>query len=223
MQIISKYFPNLSAEQMLRFEKLVSLYRNWNPIIKIFPRKEIDTFYEEHVLHSLAIAKIVYFKPGSQIIDVGTGGGFPGIPLAILFPSCQFTLIDSMQKRIQAVNSVIQTLELKNAVGLHIKIEDDFDQYDFVISRAVAAFPSLVNMVMKNISGNSKNTRPNGLIYLKAGIFDDEIIDFKNKVEVFEISSFFNEPAYQTKKVIYLPLQNYHPKIMKVSVQNNYH
>ncbi len=157
----------------------------------------------------MSISKLVNFKPGSKILDVGTGGGFPGIPLAILFPSCSFTLVDSMQKRIQAVKSIIQTLDLKNATATRVKIEDDFEQYDFVISRAVAAFPALVNMVMKNISCNSKNSRPNGLIYLKSGSFDDEIIDFKKDIEVFEISRFFNERSFQSKKVIYMPVQNF--------------
>ncbi len=222
MELISKYFPNLSSEQLHCFDKLASLYRNWNTIVKILPRKEIDTFYEEHVLHSLAIAKVVNFKRGSQILDVGTGGGFPGIPLAILFPSCQFTLIDSMQKRIQVVKSVIKTLELKNAIAVHIKIEDDFDQYDFVVSRAVAAFPTLVTMVSKNISCNSKNSHPNGLIYRKAGSFEDEIADFKNTIAVFEISRFFNEPSFQSKKVVYLPVKNQYSGNEQVSVQNHY-
>ena len=222
MQIISKYYPGLSREQIFRFEKLNSIYPGLNKIFRIFPRREMDAFYEEHILHSMSISKVVNFKPGSKILDVGTGGGFPGIPLAILFPSCSFTLVDSMQKRIQAVKFIIQTLDLKNAAAIRVKIEDDFDQYDFVISRAVAAFPTLVNMVMKNISCISKNSRPNGLIYLKSGSFEDEICDFKKDLELFEISRFFNERSFQSKKMIYLPVQNFYFGIQKDSAKNNY-
>ncbi len=208
MQIIHKYFPNLTPGQTNCFEKLASLYRSWNALIKVLPRKEIDSLYEEHVLHSLAIAKIISFKSGSKILDVGTGGGFPGIPLAILFPNCQFILIDSMQKRIQVVKAIIDTLDLKNVTAIHSKIEDVFEEYDFVISRAVASFPTLVGLVSKNISVTSQNQRPNGIIYLKGGCFDDEIEEFKKKVEVNEIIRFFTETSFQTKKVVYLPVEN---------------
>ena len=209
MQILLKYFPNLSSEQISRFEQLACIYRNLNLMIKVLPPKEISSLYEEHVLHSLAIAKVVSFKPGSRILDVGTGGGFPGIPLAILVPACQFVLLDSMHKRILAVQSVIKTLDLKNVLAVHGKVEDVFEEYDFVVSRAVAAFPKLVGLVKKNISGYSKNQRPNGIIYLKGGSFEDEIIEFKKKVEVKEIGRFFNEPSFQTKKVVYLPLEDW--------------
>jgi len=141
MQILLKYFPNLSSEQISRFGALDSLYRQWNTLIKVLPRREMDSFYEEHVLHSLAIAKVIHFKAGSSILDVGTGGGFPGIPLAILFPHCHFVLIDSMHNRIRVVKAVIETLRLTNVIPVHGKIEDIFDEYDFVVSRAMAAFP----------------------------------------------------------------------------------
>ena len=208
MQIILKYFPDLSPEQIFRFDKLASLYRNWNTVIKVLPRREIDSLYEEHILHSLSIARVVNFKPGSRILDVGTGGGFPGIPLAILFPSCQFVLIDSMQKRIQVVKSIIRSLNLKNATAIHCKVEDVYEEYDFVVSRAVAAFPTLVGMVKKNISSKSQNLRPNGIIYLKGGSFDEEIIDFKKSVEVTEINRYFVEPSFKSKKVVYLPVNH---------------
>ena len=209
MQIILKYFPYLSSDQIFRFGKLASLYRNWNTIVKVLPKKDIESLYEEHILHSLAIAKVVNFKPGSSILDVGTGGGFPGIPLAILFPLCQFTLLDSMQKRILVVQSVADTLNLKNVIAIQGKIEDVFERYDFVVSRAMAAFPNLVGMVRKNISSRSQNVRSNGIVYLKGGNFEDEIIDYKKDIEVSEIIRFFNEPCFRSKKVIYLPIDNY--------------
>ena len=222
MQILLKYFPNLSSEQICRFDKLSSFYRQWNTLIKVLPRKEIDSLYEEHVLHSLAIAKVIHFKAGSRILDVGTGGGFPGIPLAILFPDCQFSLIDSMQKRIRVDQAAIEMLKLKNVIAIHCKIEDIFEEYDFVVSRAVAAFPKLVSLVKKNVSGNSQNLRPNGIIYLKGGSFDDEIIEFKKKVEVKEITRFFDEPSFQTKKVVYLPLDNFLIERVTESMNDNY-
>ena len=222
MQILLKYFPNLSSEQICRFDKLSSFYRQWNTLIKVLPRKEIDSLYEEHVLHSLAIAKVIHFKAGSRVLDVGTGGGFPGIPLAILFPDCQFSLIDSMQKRIRVVQAAIEMLKLKNVIAIHGKIEDIFEEYDFVVSRAVAAFPKLVSLVKKNVSCNSQNLRPNGIIYLKGGIFDDEIIEFKKKVEVKEITRFFDEPSFQTKKVVYLPLDNFLIERVTESMNDNY-
>ena len=218
MQILLKYFPNLSSEQIYRFDKLSSFYRQWNTLIKVLPRKEIDSLYEEHVLHSLAIAKVIHFNAGSRILDVGTGGGFPGIPLAILFPDCQFSLIDSMQKRIRVVQAAVEMLKLKNVIAIHCKIEDIFEEYDFVVSRAVTAFPKLVSLVKKNISENSQNLRPNGIIYLKGGSFEDEIIEFKKKIEVKEITRFFDEPSFHSKKVVYLPLDTYRMEKVTESV-----
>jgi 16S rRNA (guanine527-N7)-methyltransferase len=206
MQIVLKYFPGLSRDQINSFEKLVSIYRKWNAIINIVSPKDIETLYENHVLHSLAIAKIINFNPGSRILDVGTGGGFPGIPLAILFPLCRFTLVDSMQRRILVVQGVIETLKLKNVTTLHSRIEDEHAKFDFVISRAIAAFPKLVDLVKKNISCQSLNVLPNGILYLKGGSFEEEIIDFKEDIEVTEIEKFFPEPCFRSKKVIYLPV-----------------
>jgi len=151
MLIILKYFPDLTSEQIFRFEKMATLYRGWNRKINIISRKEIDLLYENHILHSLSIAKIISLSPGSKILDVGTGVGFPGIPLAILFPSCKFVLIDSMRKRIKVVQSILEALDLKNVTAMNVRVEDVFEKFDFVASRAVAAFPAFVGLVEKNI------------------------------------------------------------------------
>jgi len=207
MLIILKYFPNLTSEQIFRFEKMDSLYRDWNRKINIISRKEINLLYENHILHSLSIAKIVSFSPGSKILDVGTGVGFPGIPLAILFPFCRFVLIDSMRKRIKVVQSILEALDLKNVTAMNVRVEDVFEEFDFVASRAVAAFPAFVGLVEKNISQNQQNSRPNGIVYLKGGNFSEEIKDFEQNVEISEITKFFNEPIFDNKKVVYLPVR----------------
>jgi len=208
ISVILKYFPDLSAEQIGRFEKMATLYQTWNEIVTVIPRKEVDSIIEEHVLHSLAIAKIVGFSPGSRILDVGTGGGFPGIPLSILYPACHFVLIDSMKRRIMVVKSVVESLDIKNVTAIQVKVEDVFEKFDFVTSRAVAAFPAFVSLVKKNISAWSRNVRPNGIIYLKGGSFEEEIVEFKKKIEVSEIGRFFTEPSFKSKKAIYLPVKN---------------
>lgn len=207
MLIILKYFPDLTSEQIFRFEKMASLYQDWNRKINILSRKEIDLLYENHILHSLSIAKIISFSPGSKILDVGTGVGFPGIPLAILFPACKFVLIDSMRKRIKVVQSILEELDLKNVTAMNIRVEDVFEEFDFVASRAVAEFPAFVGLVEKNISRNQQNSRPNGIVYLKGGDFTEEIKDFEQIVEISEITNFFNEPFFDTKKVVYLPVR----------------
>ena len=207
MLTILKHFPNLTSEQIYRFDKMAPLYRDLNRKIKIISRKEIDLLYENHVLHSLSIAKIISFNPGSKILDVGTGMGFPGIPLAILFPNCQFVLIDGIKNRIKIVQSISEALELKNVTAINTKVEDVFDEFDFVASRAVASFPKFVGLVEKNISHIQQNSRPNGIIYLKGGDFQEEIRDFARIVEVNAITNFFNEPFFETKKIIYLPVK----------------
>ena len=203
---ILKYFPNLTPEQIVCFEKMDTVYRDWNEIINLISRKDIDSLYEKHILHSLAIAKIITFRPGTQILDVGTGGGFPGIPLAVLFPATHFVLIDSIGKKIKVVQAVAEELGLKNVTAINTRVEEVKTEFDFVISRAVTAFPVFVGLVKKNISRKALNSLPNGIIYLKGGDFEEEIKDFKRSIEVSEISKFFDEPFFETKKVLYLPV-----------------
>jgi len=203
---INHYFPQLTPVQVIQFGKMAPLYREWNEKINVISRKDIDSLYEKHVLHALAIAKIITFRPGTKILDVGTGGGFPGIPLAILFPESQFTLIDSIGKKIKVVQAVAEELELTNVKAFHTRVQEVKEEFDFVISRAVTAFPDFVGLVRKNIARKPQNSRPNGIIYLKGGDFHDEIRNFKSAIEVSEISGFFSEPYFETKKVIYLPI-----------------
>ena len=203
---IKKYFPQLSVEQIVCFEKMDALYREWNEKINVISRKDIDSLYEKHVLHALAIAKIITFRPGTQILDVGTGGGFPGIPLAIMFPETQFTLIDSIGKKIKVVQAVVDELGLTNVTAIHTRVQEVKKEFDFVISKAVTAFPIFVGLVKNNITRKPQNSRPNGIIYLKGGDFEEEIRNYKNSAEVTEISDFFSEPYFETKKVIYLPI-----------------
>jgi len=207
LELLTKYFPDLSPLQINRFEALGSLYREWNEKINVISRKDIDELYVRHVLHSLAIAKIIRFKPGTNLLDVGTGGGFPGIPLAILFPDSNFTLIDAIGKKIMVVQEVADQLKLINIKAQKSRVQEIKLRYDFIISRAVTAFPDFVSMVRKNISPHSGNAIPNGIIYLKGGDFEAEISDFMASVEIFDISKIFKEPFFETKKVIYLPVR----------------
>ena len=206
MDIIKKYFPNLEPGQIGQFEKLGPLVNDWNEKINVISRKDIEALYEKHILHSLSIAKIINFRPGSAILDVGTGGGFPGIPLAILFPESRFVLIDSIGKKIKVVKDITERLELKNVTATQTRVEEVREMFDFIVSRAVTAFPDFVGLVKKNVSRTQKNSRPNGIIYLKGGDFQEEIKPFKQIAEVTEIKSFFNEPFFETKKIVYLPV-----------------
>ena len=206
MEIIEKYFPDLSEKQHKQFELLQDLYKDWNNKINVISRKDIDQLYERHILHSLAIAKIIQFVDDSKILDIGTGGGFPGIPLAILFPNCYFHLVDSIGKKIKVVQEISSSIDLKNISSEQIRAEKIKDKYDFVVSRAVTAFPLFYAWVRDKIKKESKSSLKNGILYLKGGDLDEELKNFKSRIKSFEISDFFNEPFFETKKVIYLPI-----------------
>ena len=206
MNIIQKYFPQLSAEQQHQVALLDELYRDWNAKINVISRKDIDNLYEHHVLHSMAIAKMVNFRPGTRILDFGTGGGFPGIPLAILFPECQFKLIDGTGKKIRVAQEVAQAIGLKNCTPVHLRGEEEKDKYDFIVSRAVMPLPDLVKIVKKNIAKEQKNALPNGIICLKGGNLEGELQPYRKYVEKTELSQWFSEEWFKEKYVIYLPL-----------------
>jgi len=203
---IFKYFNNLSDQQKDQLTMLKPLYSEWNSMINVISRKDMDNFYIHHVLHSLAISRIINFKPGTTLLDVGTGGGFPGIPLAIIFPDSQFFLMDSIEKKIKVVNEVSRKLGLNNIKTLRIRAECHKVKYDFVLSRAVTAFPEFVEMTRKNITIGGKNTLKNGIIYLKGGNLTDELAAYSEHVRIFEINKFFSEPFFETKKIVYLTI-----------------
>lgn len=206
MEQIIKYFPKLSDNQIHQYEMLMDLYKDWNAKINVISRKDIDNLYEHHVLHSLAIAKAIGFKPGTEILDFGTGGGFPGIPLAIMFPECQFKLIDGTGKKILVATEVAKAVRLKNVVAEHLRGEDEEGRYDFVVSRAVMPLPDLVKIVRKNISKIQRNAMMNGVICLKGGNVEAEVQPYRRIVEVSDISQWFTEEWFREKNVIYLPL-----------------
>lgn len=207
MELILKYFPNLTQDQIAKFAMLESLYQDWNLKINVVSRKDIDELYLRHVLHSLGIAKILEFKPGTRIMDVGTGGGFPGIPLAILFPDCSFHLVDSIAKKLKVVNEVVEGLKLANVRTTHGRVEDIKSQYDFIVSRAVAAMPTFVYWTKGKIAGKQQNKLKNGILYLKGGDLTEELQDFKNAI-IHNLNDFYAEDFFETKKVVYLPLKN---------------
>ena len=205
METILKYFTELTEEQKRQIAMLDALYRDWNAKINVISRKDIDNLYEHHVLHSMAIAKLIRFRPHTKILDFGTGGGFPGIPLAILFPECDFKLIDGTGKKIRVAQEVCNALGLKNCHPEHLRGEDEKGQYDFIVSRAVMPLPDLHKIVRKNISKEQRNALPNGIICLKGGDLQEETRPYRNIVEITDISQFFNEDWFKEKYITYLP------------------
>ena len=206
MDLIKKYFPDLTGDQLSKFEKLEDLYKDWNLKINVVSRKDIDELYLRHVIHSLGIAKVQEFKPGSRILDVGTGGGFPGIPLAILFPESTFHLVDSIGKKIKVVDEVSEGLGLENVKSFNQRVEELDGNYDFIVSRAVAIMPTFVRWVKGKIAKDSNHERRNGILYLKGGDLSEELKDYRT-AEIFELSDFYEEEFFDTKKVVYLPLK----------------
>jgi 16S rRNA (guanine527-N7)-methyltransferase len=205
-ECIFRYFPFLSDIQKDKLSKLKVIYDRWNNMINVISRKDMDNFFVHHVLHSLSIAKVINFLPGTTILDVGTGGGFPGIPLAILFPDSEFTLLDSIEKKIKVVKAVSDELGLENVVAVRKRIEEENGKYQFVISRAVTKFSEFVSLTVKNISLHGTNSLRNGILYLKGGDLSAELSQFKKKTTLWEIKDFFDEPFFETKVIVYLPV-----------------
>ncbi len=204
--IIFQYFPHLSDNQQRQFSSLYSLYKEWNDKINVISRKDIDNLYVNHVLHSLGIAKIISFKPGTQVLDVGTGGGFPGIPLAILFPDVQFHLIDSIGKKITVVNDIARSLELHNVHGQQVRAEAVTGQYDFVVSRAVTRLDEFYGWVHRKVKRESAHELANGILYLKGGELKEELNALNKPCTVYELRDFFSEGFFETKKVVHIPV-----------------
>ncbi len=206
MELILKYFPNLTEDQIDKFTKLEALYQDWNLKINVVSRKDIDELYLRHVLHSLAIAKVIDFKPKTKIMDVGTGGGFPGIPLAILYPECSFHLVDSINKKLNVVREVAEGLGLENVKTTHCRVEEIKDTYDFIVSRAVAAMPTFVHWVKARVAKKQNHTLKNGIIYLKGGDLAEELQDYP-KATIYNISDYYTEDFFETKKIVHVPLK----------------
>ncbi|MDG1660491.1 MAG: 16S rRNA (guanine(527)-N(7))-methyltransferase RsmG [Winogradskyella sp.] len=206
MELILKYFPNLTKQQIEQFEALLPLYKEWNEKINVISRKDIDELYLRHVLHSLAIAKVMPFANGSSILDVGTGGGFPGVPLAILFPECQFHLVDSINKKLKVIKGVVDALSLENIRTTHSRVEAIDEQYDFIVSRAVTSMPEFTKWVKGKIRKEQINDFKNGILYLKGGDLSDELKQY-TRVKLFPLTDYFKEDFFETKKVVYLPIK----------------
>jgi len=206
MIIITKYFPKLSETQLQQFAALRDLYENWNTQINIISRKDIDLLYERHILHSLGISKVINFKANTSILDVGCGGGFPGIPLAILFPECSFYLVDSIGKKIKVVNEIALALGLKNLRAEHQRAEEVKGKFEFVVSRAVAESSILYRWVQNKISKKQFNDLPNGIMFLKGGDLTEEFKEFKKRVVFYDLKDYFTEEFFETKKIAYLPI-----------------
>lgn len=206
MELIKKYFPNITTIQEAQFAALFELYTDWNSKINLISRKDIENLYEKHILHSLGIAKIINFTDNSAVLDVGTGGGFPGIPLAILFPKVHFLLLDSIGKKVRVAEDVALQTGLQNVECRHARVEEEKREFDFVVSRAVMPLPDLVKIAKKNIIRDQQNALPNGFICLKGGDLQAELKVFKNKVVEYELSDYFEEEFFKTKKGVYLPI-----------------
>ena len=206
MELILKYFQHLTDDQKNKFKQLEALYEDWNLKINVVSRKDIEELYLRHVLHSLGIAKVIDFKDGSGILDVGTGGGFPGIPLAILFPNCTFHLVDSIAKKLKVVDEVVEGLGLTNVKTTHSRVEDIDGNYDFIVSRAVAIMPTFVHWVKGKIAKEQKNDLKNGILYLKGGDLTEELQDYRTAT-IYNLSDFYTEDFYETKKVVHLPMK----------------
>lgn len=208
MELITKYFPGLSARQLEQFTQLAPLYREWNEQINVISRKDIDFLYERHILHSLGIAKIMSFKPDTRVLDIGTGGGFPGIPLAILFPETTFVLIDSIGKKIKVVQEVAQAIGLTNLTAVHGRAEVVDEKFHFIVSRAVTRLKPFYEWTKNKYSGEQFNDLKNGILYLKGGDLEEEIAELKKPVQLYDLSDFFQEEFFETKKVLYVPVNN---------------
>jgi len=206
MDLITKYFPDLSNEQLEKFRQLEELYLEWNSKINVISRKDMEHFYERHVLHSLGIAKVIQFTPGAQVLDVGTGGGFPGIPLAIVFPETKFLLVDSIGKKIKVVQEIAEAAGIKNVEAVKARAEEVKGKFDFVVSRAVTTLPDFIKWVEGKIKRESRNTMQNGILYLKGGDLDVELAPVKNKCQVYNLSDYFEEEFFETKKVVHVSL-----------------
>ena len=204
MELIMKYFPDLTKDQIMKFGELEELYEYWNDQINVISRKDTDNFYERHVLHSLAIAKVIQFNPGTKILDIGTGGGFPGIPLAILFPECEFLLVDSIGKKIKVVNEIASALGLKNVQGMHERAENINTEFDFIVSRAVTAMPKFLKWTKGKFLKRNNNEFKNGILYLKGGDLTEEMEPVKKAIQYFDIPDFYSETFFETKKVVYI-------------------
>lgn len=206
MQLIEKYFPNLTDLQKKQFDALFDLYSDWNTKINVISRKDIENLYLHHVLHSLGIAKVIQFKAGTTLMDVGTGGGFPGIPLAILFPECQFHLVDRIGKKIKVAQEIANAIGLKNVTFRHCGVEEEKTKYDFIVSRAVMPLGDLVKLIRKNVSKEQHNGLPNGLICLKGGELQHEVQPYKHSAVLYNLQDYFEEPFFATKKAVFVQI-----------------